>query len=319
MKVSVRRPNPIVRLRNGPLSTSTSTMATTTMSNIEGALGSVISALSEGNYEQSLAQYRFLFEIAQAHSQIPSDLIFNSIWQPIRNREIPSDNSLGISYPTSPLILRFASDAESDTILAPHCAGLQSRLCTGILTEFFDHWLGILYREHRPGNDYLLDANLIAHGVNLGYIEETVIRNHILQFLTDTSRPTPYTFQGFALCVLLKIAGATFEAYTDSSVIDRCFEFLKARDSSGKVYLQQLKVGGLYEEDPIRANSIAGGGNSTTGTGLGGSASPTHLHNQGTRARNRHGQGRSYRNSCPHISGTTKHGPRTSGPSVPSP
>ena len=232
-------------------------MATTTMSNIEEVLGSLIKNLSEENYKQSFAQYRFLIEIARTCSQIPSDLIFDTIWKQISNRRLPSHSSQYnyILYPTSPLVLRFASDAESDNILAPHSAGLRSRLCTNTLKQFYDHWLGVIYQGCTPSGNYLLDANLIAHAVNLGYIDETVIRRHILQFLTSTPRPTPYHYQEVALFVLFKIAGATFDAYTDSSVVDRCFELLKGYDfSKWDAHWQQLKVGRLYE-DLVRAKT----------------------------------------------------------------
>ena len=213
-------------------------MATTTMSNIEGALGSVIRNLSEQNYEQSLTQYRFLFELSQTYSQIPSD----SIWRQIRSHQLSSHENQGVIYPASPLILRFASDAESDSILASRSAGLRSRLCTSLLREFFDDWLGLLYRGHLPRDGYLLDVNLIAHGANLGYIGETAIRKHIIQFLTATSHPTFHSLRELALCILFKIAGATFAAYTDSSVIDHCFERLRAHNFDHP-YAKQLKVG----------------------------------------------------------------------------
>ena len=65
-------------------------MATTTMSNIQEVLGSVVKNLSKENYDKSFARYRFLFEIAQTYSQIPSDFIFDSVWNQIRNRQLPS-------------------------------------------------------------------------------------------------------------------------------------------------------------------------------------------------------------------------------------
>ena len=294
-------------------------MATTTMSNIEGALGSVIKNLSEENYDQSFARYRFLFELAQTYSQTPSDLIFDTVWNQIRSRQLPSVmNSWGVSYHTSHLILRFTTDAESDSTLASHSAGLRSRLCASILREFFDNGLGVLHQGRDPSNGYLLEVNLIAHSVNLGYIEETAIRKHILQFLiSGTSPPTIYQYPVFALGILLKIAGATFEAYTDSSVVDRCLELLKGYDSGNNVYSQNIKVGELYEECLVGAKTIVGGGNSTAGTGLGGTASTTCVCNQGTRA-NGHGSGRPHCNSRRRITGTTQQGPRSSGPSVPS-
>ncbi|KAF9783253.1 hypothetical protein BJ322DRAFT_1212051 [Thelephora terrestris] len=197
-------------------------MATTTvaMSNIEGALGSVVGALTEENYEQFFANYCFLFELAQAHSQIPSDLVFDSIWKHKGWLTSPDD---GLFYPTSHLILRFASDAESDSILASHSTGLRGRLCTTILREFLNVGLGFV--SGSGGNIKLL-ANLVAHGANLGLMEEIVIRKHILQLLTTTSISKLRQDQMEALCILFKIAGATLAVYVDPSVLDRCFELL---------------------------------------------------------------------------------------------
>ena len=70
-----------------------------------------------------------------------------------------------------------------------------------------------------------VDANLIAHWANLGYVDETTIRNHILQSLI--SHPTLDDHQADALVILFKLAGATFEAYADPSVVNRCFELLQ--------------------------------------------------------------------------------------------
>ena len=230
-------------------------MAAAKMSNIGEALSSVIKSLSKENYEQSFARYRFLFEVAQTYSQIPSDFIFDTLWKQIRDRGLPSHDGERFFYPASPLILRFANDAESDSILASHSAGLRSRLCTSILREFFDHWSGVLYLGHRPSRGHLLDANLIAHAANLGYIEETTIRNHILQFLTVTPYPLKGLGRELTLCVLFEIAGATFTAYTDSSVVDQCFKLLKGCNFT-YMYSQQIKVGGLYKEDLVGAKTI---------------------------------------------------------------
>ena len=224
-------------------------MASTTMSNIGGALGSVIRNLSEENYDQSFAQCRLLFDIARTCSQIPSDLIFDTIWKQISNRLLPLQDNQYAFYPASRLVLRFAGDAESDSILAPHTTGLKDRLCTGILRQFFDHGMGVLYRGCASDKCYLLDANLLAHAVNLGYIAETVIREHILQFFIG-SPSTESSYETTVLFVLFGIAGATFDKYTDRPVADRCFELLKGHDvSKWHICWQQLKVGGFHEED----------------------------------------------------------------------
>ena len=218
-------------------------MATTTMSNIERALGSVIKGLSGENYAQSLAQYRFLFCLAQTYSQIPPDVIFDSIWNQIKNGGIPSFDYETL-YPTSPLIFRFASDVESDSMLASHCVGLRNRLCASILKEFFDDGLGVL--SGSSWNSFL-PANLIAHGANLGYIEEDAIREHILQFLTITSGPALHDNQAHVLRVIFKIAGATFSAYAHPSVVDRCFELLKSHPQSDRTLWQWIQVSKFCE------------------------------------------------------------------------
>ena len=76
-------------------------------------------------------------------------------------------------------------------------------------------------------SDLWMDANLVAHCANLGYIEEAAIRNHILQSLI--SHPILRIHQLVALYVLFKIAGATFAAYVDPTVVDRCFELIEDR------------------------------------------------------------------------------------------
>jgi hypothetical protein len=59
----------------------------------------------------------------------------------------------------------------------------------------------------------------------LGYIHEAAIRNQILQSLSV--RSDLYKDQAVALCILFDIAGATFDAYVDPSVINHCFELLR--------------------------------------------------------------------------------------------
>jgi hypothetical protein len=80
-------------------------------------------------------------------------------------------------------------------------------------------------RWDNASRNFYADANLIAHWANLGLVEENAIRNHILQSLI--SHPKLYIHQANALVILFKVAGATFEAYADPSVVDRCFELLK--------------------------------------------------------------------------------------------
>jgi len=215
--------------------------ATIAMTNIQEALDSAVKKISDQHYEQSFAYFRLWLGIGQSHLQISSDLALGSI---CRNRNsAPSNPDCDFIYPTAHLIVRFANDVESDPTLAPHSAGLRSRLCARILREFFDDYL---YNLHTNTNwlsgFFYMDVNLIAHCVNLGYMEETTIRDHILQSLICCDKL--YDHQAIALVILFKIAGATFSAYVDPAVVDRCFELLKNHGNvSRKGWPELLRVG----------------------------------------------------------------------------
>ena len=194
------------------------------MEEITIVLDSVVGQLSDQNYAQSFNLYRFWFDVGQTYYQIPPDKIFDTIWNNRTKGSTMDFVSGNLIHSTANLILRFASDAESDPILAPYSSGLQSSLCARSLQEFFSRNL----RDARGGGwsyDQYADVNFVAHWANLGYVEEASIRDHILQSLT--SHPKLHDHQAFMLTILFKVAGATFEAYSDPSAIDRCFELLK--------------------------------------------------------------------------------------------
>ncbi|KAF9646057.1 hypothetical protein BDM02DRAFT_3189180 [Thelephora ganbajun] len=207
------------------------------MKNIQWALDSAIDGLSDQDYEQSLASCRFWFEIGQTYSKIPSDLIFETIWA--KRARGPLTNLI---YQNTHLVLRLANDVESDYILAPYSTGLRSRLCARILQEFFDGDMTVAYDSGGYGYSVpscsYVDVNLIAHCANLGYIDGSVIRNHILQSLI--SYPKLYGCQADALIILFKLAGATFGAYADPLVVDCCFELLQNH----------------YGRDPVRGKLV---------------------------------------------------------------
>ena len=204
------------------------------MNYVDSALGSVVSQLSDENYAHSLAFCHLWFDIGQTHDQTPTDRLFDAIWN---NRWMgsstinPTKGKLINS--AAQMIVRFAGDAESDHLLSPHNSRLQTRLCAQTLREFFNNNLRICCGNGN-GDNICADANLIAHWANLGYVEEAVIRNHILQSLI--SHPKLYDHQADALIILFKLAGTTFEAYADPSVVNRCFELLKDH----KYYNQDL-------------------------------------------------------------------------------
>jgi len=229
---------------------------------IKEALGFVVGELSDENYAKTLAFYRFWFETGGAHVEIPSDQIFDAIWDHRGGATscIKPDHGK-IFHASAALIVRFASDAESDHVLAPHSSGVQDRLRARSLQEFFSNNL-VIARYNRGTTNFYADVNLIAHWANLGYVEEAVIRGHILQSLI--SHPKLYAHQVFALIILFKLAGATFGAYVDPSVVDLCFEHLKAHSAE---YYPQYDSYGAYGEKrkaiQVRVAYVSSGDNRT--------------------------------------------------------
>ena len=206
--------------------------------------GSVVTNLSDQNYAQSLASYRFWFNIGQAHQKIPPTKIFDAVWD---NRAAGSMVDPGhgkLVHATAHLIVRLASDADSDYIRAPR-SGLQNHLYTKSLQGFFSKNVSAAsYNEKGWGGfnmvGFFEDANLIAHWANHGYAEEATIRHDIL--LSLISHQKLYDHQADALIILFKLAGATFEAYADPLVVDRCFELLKEQHSNNRIKRELIKV-----------------------------------------------------------------------------
>ena len=91
-----------------------------------------------------------------------------------------------------------------------------------------------------------MDANLIAHCANPGYIEEATICKHILQSLI--SHPKLHSHQASAPHILFKIAGAAFAAYVEPSVVDRCCELLRVHGYTGVTQVNGLSVEGTMLE-----------------------------------------------------------------------
>jgi len=200
--------------------------------------------VSDQNYEQSFAFYRLWLDIQQTYPESPSDPTLDRIWRNRATNSIVPVNGKLI-HPTLHLILRFVGDAESDHVLGPHTSGLQSRLCARSLQKFF---IGNMYFAWCKETDcscdsvggFYAEVNLVAHWANLGRVEEAAIRNHILQSLI--SHPKLHDHQADGLIILFKLAGATFEAYADPSVVDRCFELIKGHYSPDSVRGRLVQV-----------------------------------------------------------------------------
>ena len=202
------------------------------MRNIQNAFASAISSISDEHYEQSLDYFRLWFGIGQRYSQNPSDLVFDAIYGH-RTKGSWSYSNVFKGYSIGHLIPRFVGDVESDPVFAPYSAGLRNRFCARILQEFFDDGLeGMNGDNGRDWHQFCVDANLVAHCANLGYIEEDMIRDYVLQSLI--SHPKLHDHQACALLILLQIAGATFEAHVDPAVFGRCFQLLKNHNFSNR-------------------------------------------------------------------------------------
>jgi len=247
------------------------------MENIEKALGFAVRGFSDQNYAQSLTFYRFWFDIGQKYYRTPQDgSTVGSVWG-AGNRHIPSDQTINaiwsnkethlivpgegkLIHPTAHLIARFANDAESDRLLAPHNTGLQNRLCARALREFFSDNLEAMidggvkvHGGHAVEGRFCATTNLIAHYANFGCLEEAAIRNHVLQSLI--SYPKLYGHQAKALIILFKLAGATFGAYADPSVIDRCFELLKDHSNHNLQNVYKLPPPSVFGSSLPRGDS----------------------------------------------------------------
>jgi hypothetical protein len=210
------------------------------MSNIEGTLSALVDALSEENYDETFAWFRFWLNFGSEHAthinvQARVDDTILRLVQPeyVRQRLI---------HPTAHLLIRFIGDLEADHTISRHAQGLHMRLCKSTLCSFFSENFDLIgpWGPDDPTDSFLINVNLIARWANLGYVEEETIRDHILQSLIP--RPILYDHQADALIIIFKLAGATFGAYTDPSVIDRCFDLLKGCYGRDRVKAKLLQV-----------------------------------------------------------------------------
>ena len=200
------------------------------MSNLQSTLGDLLKNLSEKNYDESLAQYCFWSNIGSAHGHISRYNVGDSLWQIAQPSTL--NHPKEVIHPTVHLLIRFIKGMEADQKLSRYTIGLHERRCASGLYAFFEDNISLVRAEQSYGNrtsTFLTNVNLIAHWANLGYVAEEIIRGQILQSLI--SYPKLYSHQADALIILFKLAGATFEAYADPPVVNRCFESLRGRNS----------------------------------------------------------------------------------------
>lgn len=207
------------------------------MSSVEDTLRDLIDGLSEENYDVIFAQYRFWLDIGSAYTYINvQDQVNDAI-----SRIAQPGSWEGLIHPTTHLLVRFIGDVEADPKISRHVPGLRVQRCASALRSFVSETFSLKAWGGRGRSSFFLtEVNLIARWANLGYVEEEAIRDHILQSLI--SHQGLYDHQADALFILFKLAGPTFEAYTDPSVFDHCFELLRSHCGSDQVKMELLQV-----------------------------------------------------------------------------
>ena len=221
-------------------------------------LAKLLHHLSEENYDRTISAYRFWIGLEATHGGTSNHQLYDDILSSTRPDliEVPTrhrTDSWGNKMPplkgqlihtTAHLLLRFVTDAELDPALASDAIGLHDRLCRESLEQFFRQSLDCIPGWSKPTPEQLRElytrVNLIAHWVNLGYATLEDVRDHILQSLV--LQPTIHLHQLDSLMILLKISGAAFAAYVDSSFMDRCCDLLKPNNLEDVTGLAKVRV-----------------------------------------------------------------------------
>ena len=212
----------------------------TTMA-ISEFLGGLVSRISEENYEKTLSDYRLWLKIGAARGWIPDDQLQNAILENMRP-ELVYPSSSQLIHPTTHLLVQLITDTEPNPVSPTHV-----QLCQSSLKDFFADNSAFYFRTSVHSSDwrkFYTNVNFLAHWVNVGCLNVEDVRDHILQSLT--CRPVPGFYQLCSLLILLKIAGATFAAYVDPSVMDHCLRVLKSSGFSLPVFIALAKVRAFY-------------------------------------------------------------------------
>ena len=197
-------------------------------------LSGLLDDLSEENYEQTVSEYRFWMKFGVTHGWIRDDLLFDDIWNRMYT-DLVYPTSDRLIHPTAHLLIRFIADVGLDPALSAYVSSTHDRLCRVSLEGSVDNNLSFMsgnrWHDNRLGRFYT-NVNILAHHINLGYLNLEDVRDRILQSLAF--HPTVHPHQFNSLVILLKISGATFAAYVDPSVMERCCDLLKPSNSRGK-------------------------------------------------------------------------------------
>lgn len=217
--------------------------AATTQMKTPRALVLAFRNLTDENYEQTLQYFRFWLRIGQTYCQFSPGLLFDIIDEAGTAGAWDRNSRRLLIHPNVLRTLRFISDVESDPILAPHSVGLRDRFCASVLQAFFDANLATAQFSN-VDEDLYSKANFVAHCVNLGYVEEDTIRDHILQSMVTHQMMRERHL--VALAILFKIAGITFETYADPAIVSRCFECLETFRSPNKAEVELVQASTVF-------------------------------------------------------------------------
>ena len=181
--------------------------ATLLMSNLRETLGDLAGKLSEENCDEYFPHYRFLLDLGCARGRLTvQDQVDDDMWRIAR-----TDFSKDLINLTTHLFIRFIGDIEADQKISGHTLGLHRRYCESTLDRFFERNLALVKSWDKDRSSFFTDVNLIAHWINLGYVDKALTRDYILPSLI--SHPGVYVHGVEALIILFKLAGATIEAY----------------------------------------------------------------------------------------------------------
>ena len=205
-------------------------------------------ALSEGNYDSIFSAYRYWIELEATRGGVTNRRLYNDVMGSTRPDLISppyfTGNSRypvagGLIHSTAQSLLRFITDAEQDPILSTYAVDVHEQLSRSSLDGFFKRILGCTPRSTNTElSNFYTRTNFIAHWVNLGYVRLEDVRDRILQSLIMC--PSAHPHQLNSLLILLKISGATFAAYVDPSVMDRCCDLFKPSNIVGQLVPPEL-------------------------------------------------------------------------------
>ena len=234
----------------------------TFMMDISWPVSKLLDRLSEENYDRTLSAYRFWIELGVAHGGVSTQELYHYILSYTKLHPItipylkqiykpptyPGDSGSyknvvygRLIHSNAHLLLRFISDAELDPALSTYAIGLHDRLCRESLEQFFRQsldYIGLTEPTPEQLCEFYTRVNFIAHWVNLGYVKLEDVRDHILQSLA--LQPTVHLYQLSSLVILLKISGATFAAYVEPEVMDRCCDLIKPSNLQDKWALNEF-------------------------------------------------------------------------------